>query len=77
MELALQQAIGEFFSIDQEEALRIFHGRGQLYPGLEHVCIDWFKPLVLITAYVEIVEVEELVAYIIAADKLRDRKSVV
>lgn len=77
MELALQQAIGEFFSIDQEEALRVFHGRGHLYPGLEHVCIDWFKPLVLITAYVEIVAVKELAAQIIAADKLSQVKSII
>lgn len=77
MEVALQQAIGEFFGIDQAEALRIFHGRGQLYPGLEHVCIDWFKPLVLITAYSEIVAAEELAEQIIAADKLSQVKSII
>ena len=77
MEAALQQAIGKFFSIDQAQVLRIFHGRGHLYPGLEHVCIDWFKPLVLVTAYAEIAEAEELTANIITADKLSQVKSII
>ena len=77
MEAALQQAIDEFFCIDQKEALRIFHGRGHLYPGLEHICMDWFSPLVLITAYGEITAAEELTALIIAADKLSQVKSIV
>ena len=77
MEAVLQQAIGKFFSIDQAQVLRIFHGRGHLYPGLEHVCIDWFKPLVLVTAYAEIAAAEELTANIIAADKLSQVKSII
>ena len=77
MEAVLQQAIGKFFSIDQAQVLRIFHGRGHLYPGLEHVCIDWFKPLVLVTAYAEIAAAEELTANIITADKLSQVKSII
>lgn len=33
------------------QAQRLFHGRGHAYPGLEHVCIDWLAPVVLITLY--------------------------
>ncbi len=33
------------------ECQRLFHGRGKTYPGLEHLSIDWFPPVVLITLY--------------------------
>lgn len=33
------------------DATRIFHGRGHCYPGLEHVCIDYFSPILLIILY--------------------------
>lgn len=36
---------------DSEQAKRLFHGRGHAYPGFEHICIDWFSPVILITAY--------------------------
>jgi 23S rRNA (cytosine1962-C5)-methyltransferase len=35
---------------------RLFHGRGHCYEGLEHVCIDWYSPVVLITLYSEVEE---------------------
>jgi 23S rRNA (cytosine1962-C5)-methyltransferase len=35
---------------------RLFHGRGHAYQGLEHVNIDWFSPVVLITLYQEVDE---------------------
>lgn len=35
---------------------RIFHGRGQCYPELGHINIDWFQPLVLITLYEDLPE---------------------
>lgn len=34
-----------------DQAQRLFHGRGHAYPGYEHVNIDWYAPLVLITLY--------------------------
>ena len=77
MEAVLKAAIGEFFGSAREEALRVFHGRGHLYPGLEHVCIDWFKPLVLVTAYGEIADAGELSADIVEADKLGQVKSII
>lgn len=30
---------------------RIFHGRGGLYPGAEHLCLDWFAPVLLLTSF--------------------------
>ncbi|CAA6827202.1 MAG: Methyltransferase (EC [uncultured Thiotrichaceae bacterium] len=35
------------------EAQRLFHGRGHAYPGLHHVTVDWFPPVVLITLFAE------------------------
>ncbi len=32
---------------------RLFHGRGNLYPGLEHVVVDYYPPTLLITLYKE------------------------
>ncbi|MGJ8725781.1 MAG: class I SAM-dependent methyltransferase [Roseibacillus sp.] len=32
---------------------RLLHGRGGCFEGLEHVAIDWFAPVVLVTFYVE------------------------
>ena len=39
---------------DLTDSQRLFHGRGHAYAGLEHVCIDWFAPIVLITLYREV-----------------------
>lgn len=33
------------------EARRLFHGRGRTLPGFEHVCIDGFPPLVVVTLF--------------------------
>ncbi|WOT03936.1 class I SAM-dependent methyltransferase [Shewanella youngdeokensis] len=30
---------------------RLFHGRGGRYPGAEHLCLDWFAPVVLLTSF--------------------------
>lgn len=47
-------AIVDFISVENlAESQRLFHGRGHAFPGLEHVCVDWFEPLVLITLYKE------------------------
>ena len=35
------------------DACRLFHGRGQSYPGLEFVSVDWFSPVLLISLYKE------------------------
>ncbi|WP_052480961.1 class I SAM-dependent methyltransferase [Gilvimarinus agarilyticus] len=33
------------------DSRRLFHGRGQCYPGLEFVCIDFFQPALLVTLF--------------------------
>ncbi len=43
-----------------QDSKRIFHGRGQCYPGLEHVTADLFDPVILITLFKESSEEWEL-----------------
>jgi 23S rRNA (cytosine1962-C5)-methyltransferase len=38
---------------DKISCSRLFHGRGQLTPGLEHIVVDFFPPTLLITIYKE------------------------
>ena len=59
-----------FFAQAQPEARRIFHGRGQLYPGLEHLSIDWYSPVVLISSYEEVTAPEQLAACFTDNDRL-------
>ena len=66
-----------FFSAEQKEARRIFHGRGHCFPGLEHICIDWFRPVVLISAWQEVEDPEALKEIILAADVKGQIKSIV
>ncbi len=35
------------------ESRRLLHGRGGFFSGLEHVAIDWFFPVILVTFYAE------------------------
>jgi len=57
---SLSQSAADFFSSAQPEAHRIFHGRGQLFEGLEHLSVDWYSPVVLITTYEEIDDLDKL-----------------
>lgn len=41
----------EHLKIDGAEPVRLFHGRGGRYSGLEFVNIDWLCPVLLITLY--------------------------
>jgi 23S rRNA (cytosine1962-C5)-methyltransferase len=55
MEL-IQQIIKKNLSRDnliKNESLRLFHGRGRLWPDLEHIVIDYYSPHILITIYKE------------------------
>ncbi|WP_430459499.1 class I SAM-dependent methyltransferase [Thalassolituus sp. LLYu03] len=36
-----------------QDAQRLLHGRGHQWPGLEHVSVDWYPPLLLITLFAE------------------------
>ncbi|NKF50244.1 methyltransferase domain-containing protein [Shewanella sp. WXL01] len=39
-----------------DNAERLFHGRGGLFSGEEHLLADWFKPVLLITSFKELDE---------------------
>ncbi|MDT3337214.1 class I SAM-dependent methyltransferase [Shewanella sp. SP1S1-7] len=34
-----------------DDAVRLFHGRGGHYVGCEHLCLDWFAPVLLLTSF--------------------------
>ncbi len=40
------------------DAARIFHGRGGLFPHCEHLCLDWFAPVLLLTSFNPLDETE-------------------
>ncbi|WP_394393466.1 class I SAM-dependent methyltransferase [Shewanella woodyi] len=44
-----------------DEVNRLFHGRGGVYPGMEHLCLDWFPPVLLLTSFKPL-EADELAA---------------
>jgi 23S rRNA (cytosine1962-C5)-methyltransferase len=37
--------------VDEKEATRLFHGRGGLFEGCEHITLDWFPPVWLLTSH--------------------------
>lgn len=41
-----------------DDAERLFHGRGGVYDGCEHLCLDWFPPVLLLTSFKSIDEKE-------------------
>ncbi len=44
---------------NRNEAQRIFHGRGHAYPRLNHITIDWLKPILLITLFAPLKKSDE------------------
>ncbi|MDO9181246.1 MAG: class I SAM-dependent methyltransferase [Bacteriovorax sp.] len=48
-----------------KDCSRIFHGRGRLVPGFEHLVIDFFSPTVLITLYKETSDEADIVARLV------------
>ncbi len=57
---ALLDAIAATAELPQD-ARRIFHGRGGLYPGCEHLALDAYPPLLLLTSFKPLTE-DELAA---------------
>jgi 23S rRNA (cytosine1962-C5)-methyltransferase len=47
----LQQLQQKNQQAEKIDSYRVFHGRGQCFPGLEFICIDFFHPILLITCY--------------------------
>ena len=59
---ALLQAITTFTPQIEMDACRIFHGRGGLFPGAEHLALDYYPPVFLLTSF-EYLSKEELIHY--------------
>lgn len=64
----IETALSQFFAQHADQTRRVFHGRGHLYEGLEHINIDWFAPVLLITAYAELASHDELLSLVKKAD---------
>jgi 23S rRNA (cytosine1962-C5)-methyltransferase len=47
----LIQSIQDFQASNTSEAYRVFHGRGGSFSGCEHITLDWFPPVLLLTSY--------------------------
>lgn len=73
----LKSIVAGFLSAEHGDAVRIFHGRGHRYPGLEHVCVDWYSPSVLITLFDEFDQLDELHRCIEESDRHQQVKSIV
>jgi len=58
------------FSSALLQPVRLFHGRGHLHPGLEHINIDWYPPVLQIILYESVNQalLESLASKIMCAD---------
>jgi len=66
-----------FFCNERNDAERIFHGRGQVFPGFEHVTIDHYPPAVLITFFEHRANEAELIKSTVEALDIKHVKAVV
>lgn len=73
---ALLSAAGQFFSVTQAEPRRLLHGRGHRYPGLEHLNVDWYPPVLLLTFYGEPDGITSLLDQLLALDQLGQIRTV-
>ena len=64
----IKSALESVFSAEQGDTRRLFHGRGHMHDGLEHINIDWYPPVLLVTAYEEIQSLDDLQAIISESD---------
>ena len=64
----IEAALRFFFQTKQVECCRVFHGRGQRFPGYEHICLDWYAPVLLITAYRSDIDIDAFLTLIDKAD---------
>ncbi|GFM59989.1 class I SAM-dependent methyltransferase [Pseudomonas capsici] len=54
----LQQHVLDALSSVPDETRRLFHGRGRVWPGLEHITVDWMQGVVLVSLFREPLESE-------------------
>jgi len=62
-------ALQNFFQENQVEPRRVFHGRGQFFPGYGHLCIDWYPPALFISAYQQVVNLPEIQGWVKDSDQ--------
>jgi len=65
------------FAQPAPETRRVFHGRGHCYPGLEHLSVDWYPPVLLLSFHGEPQQLDSLREQLRAADVLQQVKSIV
>ncbi|MDC3735184.1 class I SAM-dependent methyltransferase [Pseudomonas syringae pv. syringae] len=54
----LQQHLIDALNNVPNETRRLFHGRGRMWPGLEHITVDWMQGVVLVSVFKEPLESE-------------------
>ena len=72
---ALLEAIAKFSPSTTIDACRIFHGRGGLYPGADHLTLDYYPPVFLLTSF-EALPDEEVDVYSRALKDLWEESAV-
>ena len=65
----LAQAIGSIDLTSTPDACRVFHGRGGLREGYEHLTLDYFRPVFLLTSFKN-VDDDELTSHQAALEEL-------
>ncbi|MBT8145208.1 MAG: class I SAM-dependent methyltransferase, partial [Gammaproteobacteria bacterium] len=72
-----QQFLDRFaaiFARPAPEARRIFHGRGHCFPGLEHLNVDWYPPVLLLAFHDAPEQLDALLQKLLEADGLQQLK---
>lgn len=77
IESAPSQTCQKFFANTQPEPRRVFHGRGQRYPGYEHLCIDWYPPVLLLSLYKETSDLDKFVESVLSSDQHQQIEAVI
>lgn len=69
----LLDAIAALGDPQPAEAQRVFHGRGGLHPGCEHLALDAYPPVWLLTSFLPLEEAELAAVDTALRARLRDR----
>ncbi len=77
MNKLFKETLADFFSLDQFEARRVLHGRGQLFPGLEQLFVDWYPPVLYVAVYKKLEDESNLEEFVRSIDKQQQIKSLV
>lgn len=60
------------FAFDNE-VQRVFHGRGGLFQGEEHLCLDWYPPVLLLTSFKSLDELEQQALFATITEQYRQQ----